>query len=62
MTGSGGGRSLKLPSGKLLRVTGLIASDGNEYGVAEASDCFISGIVISLYTFALALSIISLIR
>lgn len=44
VTGSGEVRSLKLPSGKLLRVTDLIASDGNEYSVVEASDWFILAI------------------
>ena len=38
VTGSEGVRNLKLPSGKLLRVTDLKVSDGNNYSVVEASD------------------------
>ena len=38
VTGSGKERQLKLPSGKLLRVTDLSVSDGNSYSVVEVSD------------------------
>lgn len=38
MTGPEGDRQLKLPSGKLLRVTDLTASDGNEYSIVEVAD------------------------
>ena len=44
VTGPEGERSLKLPSGKLLRVTDLIASDGNPYSIVEASDWFVLAI------------------
>jgi hypothetical protein len=37
---------LKLPSGKLLRVTDIIVNDGNSYSVIEASDWF--GLAIDL--------------
>lgn len=33
-------KALKLPSGKLLRVIDILASDGNTYSVVEASDWF----------------------
>lgn len=39
-TGSEGDHNLKLPSGKLFRVTEILASDGNTYSVVEASDWF----------------------
>lgn len=32
---------LKLPSGKILRVTDILANDGNTYKVVEASDWFV---------------------
>lgn len=44
VTGPDHSRSLKLPSGKLLRVTDLTASDGNDYSVIEASDWFVLAI------------------
>jgi hypothetical protein len=39
-TGSDDDNSLKLPSGKSLRVTDITGSDGNSYRVIEASDWF----------------------
>lgn len=44
VTGPDAPRDLKLPSGKLLRVTDLTASDGNDYSVVEASDWFVLAI------------------
>lgn len=40
VTGSAGDNSLKLPSGKLFRVTEIKGTDGNTYSVVEASDWF----------------------
>lgn len=41
---SGNGKSLKLPSGKELRVLDITATDGNIYSVIEASDWFSAAI------------------
>jgi hypothetical protein len=40
VTDSGEFKALKPPSGKLFRVTDILASDGNTYSVIEASDLF----------------------
>ena len=40
VTDSEGSKVLKLPSSKLLRVTDILATDGNTYSVIEASDWF----------------------
>lgn len=39
--GSGNETDLELPSGKLLRVRDILANDGNNYNVVEASDWFV---------------------
>jgi hypothetical protein len=46
VTDSGDVTHLKLPSGKLLRVTDILVNDGNNYNVIEASDWF--GLAIDL--------------
>ena len=40
VTGNNGAKHLKLPSGKLIRVTRILGLDGNIYDAVEASDWF----------------------